>query len=240
MRKKEIKNYFSTTFTTYLQHPIKQPRWRITLHHVTWRTSCHLMATGAYSTGTQAKSHNQNVLVLFSLFTTTEKIYTVSRSSQLFQLKQNSLQFLLVCTTTARTNEECKSSQFGGNKGLRKRANGFPNMVMQLLFFTDFFVFTFNLYRSVACTSILLMSERWGIITIYNAPPPPLLSQRKWKANAPLSRTWDRPGGRALRRVGWNWKGCRFTSPDNDSPSAFNSCSPQEIRGAGEIRSSIG
>lgn len=59
------------------------------------------------------------------------------------------------------------------------------------------------------------------------------------KQMAPLSRTWDRPGGRALKR-GVKLKRLQVHIPGQWQPLCFHSCSSQEIRRAWEIRSSIG
>lgn len=59
------------------------------------------------------------------------------------------------------------------------------------------------------------------------------------KQMAPLSRTWDRPGGRALKR--WvKLKRLQVHIPGQWQPLCLHSCSSQEIRRAREIRSSIG
>lgn len=126
------------------------------------------------------------------------------------------------------------------NCGWKKleKVNGFLNMVMYHLFTAFFFCLLLICIDLLPAPQFCCCQKGEGALqyTILF-----LFSYRggNEKQMAPLSRTWARPGGRALKH-GVKLKRLRVHIPGQWQPLCLHSCGSQEIRGARKIRGSIG
>lgn len=122
-----------------------------------------------------------------------------------------------------------------GETRWRQRTNGRSSWSL-LTFYFYLLLIHIDFYLHLNFTDVTKVREHYNIQYLFCFP----YHRGNEKQMAPLSWTWARQGGRALKACGVKLKRLQVHFPGQWQLRCLHSCSSEEIRRAGEIRSSIG